>query len=155
MRGGRGLFIGISNQSETSRVAARVFLRMAPDACAAAPRAPLVFQHAQMQGDTTPSTCLDAWSGSMQGDTTSSTCQTACFGSMHRDISCLAVPPRASMCHSPCCDHFYCNTSCFPCHIPCQAVARASRSIRPISAFPVNFSSRDQSQYFSAPVLMI
>ncbi|KAF2561695.1 hypothetical protein F2Q70_00017597 [Brassica cretica] len=112
---------------------------MAPDACAAAPRAPLVFQHAQMQGDTTPSTCLDAWPGSMQGDTTSSTCQTACFGSMHRDISCLAVPPRASMCHSPCCDHFYCNTSCFPCHIPCQAVARASRSIRPISAFPVNF----------------
>ncbi|KAF3534380.1 hypothetical protein DY000_02037878 [Brassica cretica] len=45
MRGGRGLFIGISNQSETSRVAARVSLRMAPDACAAAPRAPLVFQH--------------------------------------------------------------------------------------------------------------
>ncbi|KAF3607906.1 hypothetical protein DY000_02046395 [Brassica cretica] len=43
--GVRGLFIGISNQSETSRVAARVSLRMAPDACAAAPCAPLVFQH--------------------------------------------------------------------------------------------------------------
>ncbi|KAF3507315.1 hypothetical protein F2Q69_00007325 [Brassica cretica] len=45
MRGGRGLLIGISNQSETSRVAARVSLCMAPDVCAAAPRAPLVFQH--------------------------------------------------------------------------------------------------------------
>ena len=53
-RGGRGLFIGISNQSETSRVAARVSLRMAPDACAAAPRAPLVFQHGLLTCKVTP-----------------------------------------------------------------------------------------------------
>ncbi|KAF2582895.1 hypothetical protein F2Q68_00005295 [Brassica cretica] len=54
MRGGRGLFIGISNQSETSRVAARVSLRMALDACAAAPRAPLVFQHGLLTCKVTP-----------------------------------------------------------------------------------------------------
>ncbi|KAG5374406.1 hypothetical protein IGI04_042283 [Brassica rapa subsp. trilocularis] len=42
MSWGRGVYIGCSNQSETSRVAARVSLRMAPDACIAAPRAPHV-----------------------------------------------------------------------------------------------------------------
>ncbi|KAF2551877.1 hypothetical protein F2Q68_00033613 [Brassica cretica] len=71
---------------------------------------------AHMQGDTMPSTCLDAWPGSMQGDITSSTCLAAWPGRMHRDTSCLAVPPRASMCHSACCDHLYYNTSCFPFH---------------------------------------
>ncbi|KAF2535231.1 hypothetical protein F2Q70_00004323 [Brassica cretica] len=40
MGGGRGIFIGISNQSETSRVAARVSLRMAADTCAATPHPP-------------------------------------------------------------------------------------------------------------------
>ncbi|KAF2610957.1 hypothetical protein F2Q70_00011788 [Brassica cretica] len=54
MRGGRGLFIGISNQSETSRAEARVLLRMAPDACAAAPRAPLVFQYGLLTCKVTP-----------------------------------------------------------------------------------------------------
>ncbi|KAF3554606.1 hypothetical protein F2Q69_00012259 [Brassica cretica] len=54
MSGGRGIFIGISNQSGTSRVAARVSLRMAPDACAAAPRAPLVFQHGLLTCKVTP-----------------------------------------------------------------------------------------------------
>ena len=54
MRGGRGLFIGISNQSGTSRVAARVSLRMAPDACAAAPRAPHVRLHVQDTCRTPP-----------------------------------------------------------------------------------------------------
>ena len=54
MRGGRGLFIGISNQSETSHVVARVSLRMAPDACSAAPRAPLVFQHGLLTCKVTP-----------------------------------------------------------------------------------------------------
>ena len=54
MRGGRGLFIGISNQSGTSRVAARVSLRMAPDACAAAPRAPHVLQHGLLTCKLTP-----------------------------------------------------------------------------------------------------
>ncbi|KAF3607276.1 hypothetical protein DY000_02048142 [Brassica cretica] len=53
-----------------------------------------------MQGNTMPSTCLDAWPANMQGDTTSSTCLAAWPGRMHRDTSCLAVPPRASMCHS-------------------------------------------------------
>ena len=54
MRGGRGLFIGISNQSGTSRVAARVAVRMAPDACAAAPRAPHVLQHGLLTCKLTP-----------------------------------------------------------------------------------------------------
>ncbi|WZY99813.1 hypothetical protein YC2023_072142 [Brassica napus] len=54
MRGGRGLFIGISNQSGTSRVAARVSLRMAPDTCAVAPRAPLVLQHGLLTCKVTP-----------------------------------------------------------------------------------------------------
>ncbi|KAF2582897.1 hypothetical protein F2Q68_00005293 [Brassica cretica] len=54
LSGGRGLFIGSSNQSETSRVAARVSLRMAPDACAAGPRAPLVFQHGLLTYKVTP-----------------------------------------------------------------------------------------------------
>ncbi|KAF2591726.1 hypothetical protein F2Q70_00038580 [Brassica cretica] len=79
-----------------------------------------------MQDDTTPSTCQDAWPGSMQGDTTSSTCLAAWPGRMHRYTSCLADPPRASMCHSACCDNFYCNNSCFYCHIPFQAVATTS-----------------------------
>ncbi|KAF3484839.1 hypothetical protein F2Q69_00055366 [Brassica cretica] len=39
------LFIGIRNKLETSRVAARVSLRMAPDACAATPRAPHGWLH--------------------------------------------------------------------------------------------------------------
>ena len=54
MRGVRGLFIGIINQSGTSRVAARVSLRMAPDACVAAPRAPLVLQHGLLPCKVTP-----------------------------------------------------------------------------------------------------
>ena len=54
MRGARGLFIGISNQLGTGRVAARVSLRMAQDACAAAPRAPLVFQHGLLKLKVTP-----------------------------------------------------------------------------------------------------
>ncbi|KAF2579863.1 hypothetical protein F2Q68_00006789 [Brassica cretica] len=54
MRGGRGLFIGISNQSETSRVAARVSLRMAPDACAATPRAPHGWLHDLLTCKVTP-----------------------------------------------------------------------------------------------------
>ncbi|KAL0853984.1 hypothetical protein Bca101_059136 [Brassica carinata] len=60
MSWGRGVFIGSSNQSETSRVATRVSLRMAPDACVVAPRAPHVWLHDQdvMPDDTTPSTCL-------------------------------------------------------------------------------------------------
>ncbi|KAF2582629.1 hypothetical protein F2Q68_00004322 [Brassica cretica] len=60
--GGRGVFIGCINQSDSSRVAAPVSLHMAPNACAATPRAPHVRLHDQdvMQGDTmpTPSTCL-------------------------------------------------------------------------------------------------
>ena len=54
MRGGRGLFIGISNQSGTSRVAARVSLRMAPDACAATPRAPHGWLHVLFSCRMTP-----------------------------------------------------------------------------------------------------
>ncbi|KAF3533716.1 hypothetical protein DY000_02039477 [Brassica cretica] len=54
MRGGRGLFIGISNQSETSRVAARVSLRMAPDACAATPRTPHGWLHDLLTCKVTP-----------------------------------------------------------------------------------------------------
>ncbi|KAF3500737.1 hypothetical protein F2Q69_00043597 [Brassica cretica] len=79
-----------------------------------------------MQDDTTLSTYLDAWPAHMQGDTTSSTCLAAWPGRMHHNTSCLAIPPRASMCHSACCDHFYCNTSCFSCHIPCQSVVTTS-----------------------------
>ncbi|KAF3503743.1 hypothetical protein F2Q69_00042942 [Brassica cretica] len=51
---GRGLFIVISNQSETSRVAARVSLRMAPDACAATPRAPHCWFHDLLTCSVTP-----------------------------------------------------------------------------------------------------
>ncbi|KAF2610712.1 hypothetical protein F2Q70_00011474 [Brassica cretica] len=54
MRGGRGLFIGISNQSETSRVAVHVSLRMAPDACAATPRAPHGWLHDLLTYKVTP-----------------------------------------------------------------------------------------------------
>ncbi|KAF2585302.1 hypothetical protein F2Q70_00035618 [Brassica cretica] len=53
-RGGRGLFIGISNQSGTSRVAARVSLRMAPDACAATPCAPHGWLHDLLTCKVTP-----------------------------------------------------------------------------------------------------
>ena len=54
MREGRGLFIGNSNQSGTSRVAARVSLRMAPDACAATPRAPHGWLHVSVLCRMTP-----------------------------------------------------------------------------------------------------
>ncbi|KAF2610717.1 hypothetical protein F2Q70_00011472 [Brassica cretica] len=54
MRGDRGLFIGISNQSETSRMAARVSLRMASDACAATPRAPHGWLHDLLTCKVTP-----------------------------------------------------------------------------------------------------
>ncbi|KAF3519155.1 hypothetical protein DY000_02063247 [Brassica cretica] len=54
MRGGRGLFIGNSNQSGTSRVADRVSLRMAPDACTATPRAPLGWLHVSVSCRMTP-----------------------------------------------------------------------------------------------------
>ncbi|KAF2533306.1 hypothetical protein F2Q70_00029241 [Brassica cretica] len=54
MRGCRGLFIGNRNQSGTSRVAARVSLRMVPDACAGALRAPLVLQHGLLTCKVTP-----------------------------------------------------------------------------------------------------
>ncbi|KAF3539426.1 hypothetical protein F2Q69_00023559 [Brassica cretica] len=54
MRGGRGLFIRNINQSGTSRVAARVSLRMAPDACAATPRAPHGWLHVSVSCRMTP-----------------------------------------------------------------------------------------------------
>ncbi|KAL0678290.1 hypothetical protein Bca4012_006271 [Brassica carinata] len=119
-----------------------------------------------MQDDTTPSTCLDAWLGSMQGDTTSCTCLAAWPGRMHRYTSCLADPPRAP--------HVFLHV-----HVSCTAAPHASldthtvkilpprpehihikpphasRSIRPISAFPVNFRPAINTKYFSTPVLMI
>ncbi|KAF3554816.1 hypothetical protein F2Q69_00017355 [Brassica cretica] len=54
MGGGRGIFIIISNQSETSYVAARVSLCMAPDACAAIPRAPHGWLHDLLTCNMTP-----------------------------------------------------------------------------------------------------
>ncbi|KAF3574884.1 hypothetical protein F2Q69_00059573 [Brassica cretica] len=54
MRGSRGLFIDIRSQSDSSRVAARVSLRMAPDACAAAPRAPHGWLHDLLTCKVTP-----------------------------------------------------------------------------------------------------
>ncbi|KAF3595933.1 hypothetical protein DY000_02022726 [Brassica cretica] len=54
MIGGRGLFIDISSQSDSSRVSARVSLRMAPDACAATPRAPHGRLHVSVSCRMTP-----------------------------------------------------------------------------------------------------
>ncbi|KAF3550941.1 hypothetical protein DY000_02006455 [Brassica cretica] len=54
MRGGRGLFIDMSSQSDSSHVAARVSLRMAPDACAATPRSPHGWLHVSVSCRMTP-----------------------------------------------------------------------------------------------------
>ncbi|KAF3517409.1 hypothetical protein DY000_02060098 [Brassica cretica] len=99
MRGGRGLFIGISNQSETSRVAARVSLRMAPDACAATPRAPHGWLHDLLTCKVTPRP-LPVWMHGLapcKETPRPSTCLAAWPGRMHRNTSCLADPPRAPL----------------------------------------------------------
>ena len=121
MSWGRGVFIGSSNQSETSRVAARVSLRMAPDACVAAPRAPHVWLHDQdvMPDDTTPSTCL------IHSLVACKSTPQLTHVAQHASIADSAAP-RASVCHSACCDHLGFNTSCFPCQLPCQAVDTTS-----------------------------
>ncbi|KAF3539162.1 hypothetical protein F2Q69_00022287 [Brassica cretica] len=54
MRGIRVLFIEISSQSDSSRVAARVSVRMAPDTCAATPRAPHGWLHGLLTYKVTP-----------------------------------------------------------------------------------------------------
>ncbi|KAL0790451.1 hypothetical protein Bca101_006697 [Brassica carinata] len=101
----------------------------------------------------------------MQVDTPSHTWLAARFGRMHRNTSCLAVPPRAP--------HVYLHV-----HVACTATPpasldtytvkslpprpehihikppRASRSIRPISAFPVNFRPAINPKYVSTPILM-
>ncbi|KAF3534950.1 hypothetical protein DY000_02040707 [Brassica cretica] len=119
-----------------------------------------------MQDDTTPSTCLDSWTGSMQGDTTSSTCLEAWPGCMHRNTSCLADPPRAPHVHlhvqvaCTAAPHSYLDTHNArslpprPEHTLVKT-PRASRSIRPISAFPVNFHPAINTKYFSTPVLIL
>ncbi|KAF3507311.1 hypothetical protein F2Q69_00007329 [Brassica cretica] len=54
MRGGRGIFIDIRSQSDSSRVSTRVPLRMAPDACATTPHAPLGRLHVSLSCRMTP-----------------------------------------------------------------------------------------------------
>ncbi|KAL0772140.1 hypothetical protein Bca101_037291 [Brassica carinata] len=101
----------------------------------------------------------------MQVDTPSHTWLAACFGRMHRNTSCLAVPP-----HAP---HVYLHvqvacTATPPASLDTYTIKslpprpehihikppRASRSIRPISAFPVNFRPAINPKYFSTPILM-
>ena len=118
-----------------------------------------------MQGDTTPSSCLDAWPGLMQGDTTSSTCLAAWPGRMHRNTSCLADPPRAPLVflhvqvactaapHDSLDTHTPRSLTLRPEHIHIKP-PRASWSIRPNSAFPVNFRPAINPKYISTPVLM-
>ena len=119
-----------------------------------------------MQDDTTPSTCLDAWSGSMQGDTMSSTCLAAWPDRMHRYTSCLADPPRAphvflheqvactAAPHASLDTHTIKSLPPRPEHIRIKP-PQASRSIRSISAFPVNFRPAINPKYFSTAVLML
>ncbi|KAG5415091.1 hypothetical protein IGI04_002658 [Brassica rapa subsp. trilocularis] len=107
--GSRGKFIGNINQSGTSRVAVRVSVRMAPDACAATPRAPHGWLHVSVSCKVTPfplpvymhglAACKETprpphvWPHGL----------VACVAT----LSCLVDPPRAYVCHSACCDHFY------------------------------------------------
>ncbi|KAF3574709.1 hypothetical protein F2Q69_00059465 [Brassica cretica] len=119
-----------------------------------------------MQDDTTPSTCLDEWPGCMQGDTTSSTCLAAWPGRMHRNTSCLADPPRAPLLylhvqvsctaapHASLTKHTARSLPPRPEHTHIKT-PRVSRSIRPISSFPVNFRSAINPKYFSMPVLVL
>ena len=88
MRGVRGLFIGIINQSGTSRVAARVSLRMAPDACVAAPRAPLVLQHGLLTCKVTPRP-LPVW---MHGLITCKLTPHPPHVWPHGPVACIATP---------------------------------------------------------------
>ncbi|KAF3574706.1 hypothetical protein F2Q69_00059467 [Brassica cretica] len=113
----------------------------------------------RMRGGTSCSTWLAACLSLMQDDTTPSTCLDAWPGRMHRNTSCLADPPRAphvylhvqvsctAAPHASLDKHTARSLPPRPEHTHIKT-PQASRSIRPISAFPVNFSSRDQSQIF-------
>ncbi|KAF2615256.1 hypothetical protein F2Q70_00011790 [Brassica cretica] len=166
--GGRGLFIGIRNQSGTSRVAPPCVAshgsgRIHGDTSCSIWLAACL---SLMQDDTTPYTCLNAWAGSMQGDTTSSTCLAAWPGRMHRNTSCLADPPRAlhvflqvqvactAAPHASLDTHTPRSLTPRPEHIHIKP-PRASQSIRPISAFSVNFRPAINLKYFSTPILML
>ena len=166
MRGGRGLFIGISNQSGTSRVAARVFVLMAMDACAATPRAPHGWLHVSVSCRMTP--ChITVW---MHGLAPCK--ETPCPPHVwpHGPVACIATPrawPIHLVLHMSTCmyrlhvlQHLLLPlTHTFPvaCHHVLNTLikpARASRSIRPISVFPINFRPAINPKYFSTPVLM-
>ncbi|KAF3597861.1 hypothetical protein DY000_02020576 [Brassica cretica] len=166
MRGGRGLFIGISNQSGTSRVAARLSLRMAPDACAAAPRAPLVLQHGLLTCKVTPRPLPVLMHGLL-------TCKLTPRHPHvwpHGPVACIATPrawPFDLVLHMSTCmyslhllQHLLiplAHTLPGACHHVMNThikPPRASWSIRPISAFPVNFRPAINPKYFSTPVLM-
>ena len=121
MRGGRGLFIGNNNQSGTSRVAPRVSLRMAPYACTATPRAPHGWLHVSVSYSMTPRP-LPVW---IHGLAPCKETPRPPHVWPHGPVACIATP-RASMCHSACCDNFYCNTSCFSCHTHCQELSTTS-----------------------------
>ncbi|KAL0758797.1 hypothetical protein Bca101_074947 [Brassica carinata] len=95
----------------------------------------------------------------MQGDTTSSTFLAAWPCRMHRNTSCLADPPRAPRVffhvqfactaapHASLDTHTVRSLPPRPEHTHIKP-PRASRSIRPISAFPVNFRPAINPKYF-------
>ncbi|KAF3565465.1 hypothetical protein DY000_02016280 [Brassica cretica] len=167
MGGGRGLFIGISNQSETSRVAARVSLRMAPDACAATPRAPHGWLHDLLTRKVTPHP-ITVW---MHGLSPCKEKPRPPHVWPHGLVACIATP-RAWTIHlvlhmSTCMYRFHVmqhlmlpltHTMPGACHHVLNTHIKppqASRSIRPISAFSVNFRPAINPKYLFTPVLML
>ncbi|KAF2553305.1 hypothetical protein F2Q68_00034752 [Brassica cretica] len=88
MRGGRGIFIDISSQSDSSRVSARVSLRIAPDACAATPHAPLGRLHVSLSCRMTPRR-LPAW---MHGLAPCKETPRPPHGWPHGLVACIATP---------------------------------------------------------------
>ncbi|KAF3564653.1 hypothetical protein DY000_02016332 [Brassica cretica] len=91
-------------------VAARVSLRMAPDACAAAPRAPNGWLHAGRHHSSKMSGCMTRTHARRHSSTHMSI---SCFSCIREDTSCLVDPPRASTCQAACTASMHGDTSSF------------------------------------------
>ncbi|KAF3584336.1 hypothetical protein F2Q69_00026516 [Brassica cretica] len=158
MRGGRELFIVISNQSETSRVAARVSLCMALDACAATPRAPHGWLHDLVTCNVTPHR-LPVW---MHGLAPCKETPRPPHVWPHSLVACIATP--RALADPPRAPH-----GCLHVQVACTAAPHASLDTHNARSLvlnthssshlellsqlsdiglPVNFSSRDRSQIF-------
>ncbi|KAF3511988.1 hypothetical protein F2Q69_00007286 [Brassica cretica] len=166
MRGGRGLFIDISSQSDSSRVSARVSLSMALDACAATPRAPHGRLRVSVSCRMTPRP-LPAW---MHGLAPCKETPHPPHVWPHGLVACIATPRAwpihlVLLCVTPRAVIIFTATphASLATYHSRKLPPRPHLIDRPTSSFsihssdfdlPGEFLSRDQSQIFFYPVLM-